>query len=135
MATSPLSQSSYLPMAAGVIAAAFVGFGTTALLKPQKGLEAFPFPAPTSAADKKLVENLVVVCGARDLALGVGTGAAAYFGDRKTLGWLLLAGSGVAFVDGAVCRSQGKGEWNHWSLAVLLTGLGSVLLGVLDGGA
>jgi hypothetical protein len=55
------------------------------------------------------------------------------FGHRKSLGWILLAGSAVAFVDSAVCRAQvGKGEWNHWGYAPMLTAIGSVLLGVLD---
>jgi hypothetical protein len=34
--------------------------------------------------------------------MGLAIYSAAYFGDRKTLGWILIAGSGVAFVDGAV---------------------------------
>lgn len=65
--------------------------------------------------------------------MGLAIYLAAYFGDRKTLGWILVAGSAVAFVDGAVCRAEGKGEWNHWSYAPVLTAVGSVLLGVLDG--
>lgn len=65
--------------------------------------------------------------------MGVAIYSATCFGHRQSLGWILLAGSAVAFVDGAVCRAQvGKGEWNHWGYAPMLTAIGSVLLGVLD---
>ncbi len=65
--------------------------------------------------------------------MGVAVLAAAYLGDRRTLGWMLIAGAGVAFADGAVCKAQvGKGEWNHWGYAPVVAVVGSVLLGVLD---
>lgn len=66
--------------------------------------------------------------------MGLAIHAAAYFGDRRALGWIMIAGSGVAFADGAVCRAQvGRGEWNHWGYAPVLTAVGGMLLGVLDG--
>ena len=66
--------------------------------------------------------------------MGVAIYSAAYFGSRKSLGWILIAVSGVAFVDGFVCRIYARnGEWNHWGYAPILTMVGSVLLGVLDG--
>lgn len=72
--------------------------------------------------------------------MGLAIYAAAYFGDgnrdrnNKALGWILIAGSGVAFVDGAVCRVKvGNGEWNHWGYAPVLAAVGVGLLGVLDG--
>lgn len=76
----------------------------------------------------------MVLYGARDVFMGAAFYAAAYFGDRKALGWILIAGSGVAVVDGAVCRAQiGRGEWNHWGYAPVVAGVGSVLVGVWDG--
>ncbi len=133
MATSRLSQSPYLRIAASVFATIFLGFGINGILRPRNALEIFEFEAPASASDKKLVDNLMVLYGARDLFMGLAIYSAAYFGNRKTLGWILIAGSGVAFVDGAVCRAQiGRGEWNHWGYAPALTAVGSVLLGVLD---
>lgn len=72
--------------------------------------------------------------------MGLAIYAAANFGNgnnkqNKALGWILIAGSGVAFVDGAVCKGiVGKGEWNHWSYAPILALVGLGLLGVLDGG-
>lgn len=72
--------------------------------------------------------------------MGLAIYSAAYFGDdedkqkkNKALGWILIAGSGVAFVDGGVCKMiVGKGEWNHWGYAPVLAAVGLGLLGVLD---
>jgi hypothetical protein len=134
MATSSFSRSPSLRIAASVFATIFIGFGINGILRPQNALEFFEFEAPASASDKKLVDSLMIIYGARDIFMGLAIYSAAYFGDRKALGWILIAGSAVAFVDGAVCRAQvGKGEWNHWSYAPILTAVGSVLLGVLDG--
>jgi hypothetical protein len=132
MATSSFSQSPSLCIAASVFATIFVGFGINAILRPLNALEFFEFEAPASASDKKLVDNLMVIYGARDIFMGLAIYSTAYFGNRKALGWILIAASAVAFVDGAVCRAQGKGEWNHWGYAPMLTAVGSVLLGVLD---
>ena len=133
MATSRFSQSPYLHIAATVFATIFLGFGINAMLRPRNALEIFEFEAPASIADKKLVDNLMVIYGARDVFMGLAIYSAEYFGNRKTLGWILIAGSGVAFVDGAVCRAQiGRGEWNHWGYAPALAVVGSVLVGVLD---
>jgi len=133
MATSSFSKSPSLRIAASVFATIFVGFGINGVLRPRNALEFFEFEAPVSASDKKLVDSLMVIYGARDIFMGLAIYSATYFGDRKTLGWILIAGSGVAFVDGAVCRAQiGKGEWNHWGYAPILAAVGSLLLGVLD---
>jgi hypothetical protein len=89
--------------------------------------------APTSAADKKLVDALMSVYGARDIFMGLDIYSAVCFRDRKSMGWILIAASGVAFWDGAVCRTQvGKGEWNHWGYAPKLTTVGTMLRGVFD---
>ncbi|KAL8743377.1 MAG: hypothetical protein Q9190_004257 [Brigantiaea leucoxantha] len=132
MASSRLSQSSSLRIVASVFATIFTGFGINAIMRPQNALEFFEFEPPASASGQKLVDNLMVIYGVRDIFMGVAMYSAAYFGDRKTLGWIVIAGSGVAFADGAVCWAQGKGEWNHWGYAPILTAVGSLLLGALD---
>ncbi len=133
MASSSLSQSPSLRIAASVFATIFVGFGINAILRPREALEFFEFEVPASASDKKVVDGLMVIYGARDIFMGLAIYLAAYFKERKSLGLLLIASSAVAFVDGAVCRAQvGKGEWNHWGYAPMLTAVGTVLLGVLD---
>ncbi len=133
MAPSRLSDSSYLRIAASVFGAIFLGFGVNAILRPANALEFFELKPPASASDRQLVDGLMVVYGARDLFMGMAIHAAAYFGDRRTLGCILIAASGVAFVDGGVCQVYaGKGEWNHWGYAPVLTAVGTMLLGTFD---
>ncbi|KAF2453909.1 hypothetical protein BDY21DRAFT_354470 [Lineolata rhizophorae] len=128
-----LSQSPSLRIAASVFATIFVGFGINAITRPENALEFFEFEPPESASDKNLFDGLMVVYGARDIFMGLALYSAAYFGNKKALGSILIAGSGVAFVDGAVCKAYaGKGEWTHWGYAPILTVVGSLLLGVLD---
>ena len=135
MATSSrLSASPYLPIAASVFGTITVGFGINALLRPTNALTFFEMDPPAGAADKQLVEALMIVYGVRDIFMGLATYSAAYFGSRKSLGWILIAVSGVAFVDGAVCKAYvGKGEWNHWGYAPAVMAVGALLAGVFDG--
>lgn len=92
------------------MATIFLGFGINGILRPRNALEIFEFEPPASALDKKRVDNLMVLYEARDLFMGQTIYSAAYFGNRKTLSWILIADSGVAFVNGAVCRAQvGRG--------------------------
>jgi hypothetical protein len=121
-----ISHSPYLRIAASAGATIAIGFGVNAILRPENALTFFEWEPPTSASAKTLVY------GVRDIFMGVVIHIAAYFGDRKALGWILIASSGVAFADGVICWNQGKGEWNHWSYAPMLVGLGSLLLGTLD---
>lgn len=132
MATPKLSESRPLRIAANVFATIWIGFGINGMLRPRNALEFFEFEAPASAADAKVIDSLMIVYGARDIFMGLAVYAAACFGDRRSLGWILISGSLVAFVDGAVCWRQGKGEWNHWGYAPMLTVVGSMLLGILD---
>lgn len=64
--------------------------------------------------------------------MGIAIYSAALFGTKKSLAWTLIAASGVAFADGAVCFSFGNGHWNHWGYAPIITAVGSLLLGVWD---
>ncbi|KAI9718600.1 MAG: hypothetical protein M1812_004051 [Candelaria pacifica] len=133
MSTTRLSSSSSLRMTASIFALIWLGFGIKFTIDPRSALSYFEFPIPTLHSDAKLADNLIVLYAVRDLFMGVAVLAAAYFGDRKTLGWMLIAGGGVAFADGAVCKRQvGKGEWNHWGYGPIVAVVGSLLLGVLD---
>ena len=127
-----ISNSPFLHIAANVIGTIFVGFGVNAILRPDNALTFFEWEAPTTASDKSLVDNLMIIYGVRDIFMGLAMYATTHFGNRKALGWILIAGSGVAFADGVVCWNQGKGEWNHWGYAPMLTVVGSLLLGILD---
>ena len=133
MTHAKLSQSPYFNVAATIFALLFLGFGINAMLWPRNALNIFGFEPPASASDQKLVDGLIIIYGVRDIFMGLAMCSATYFGNSKTLGWILVAGSGVAYVDGAVCWSQiGRGEWNHWGYAPALTIVGSVLVGILD---
>ena len=133
MTSRGLSQSPYLLTAARVFATISAGFGFNAILHPQFALTFFAFDYPTSAADKNVVDGLLVVYGARDIFMGMAMYAAAYMGDRKTLGCLLIFGSAVAFIDGMVCKNfAGAGEWSHWGYAPVFAAVGFMLLGVFD---
>ena len=133
MATSKLSQSSSLPIAASVIGTIFLGFGIKFCLQPSSSIPFFEFKAPTSTPDQKIADALTLLYAVRDIFMGVAIYAATYFGNRKSLGWILIAASGVAYADGFIVKAQiGKGEWNHWGYAPMLTVVGSLLLGALD---
>jgi len=128
-----LSQSSFLPILASIFGTIWLGFGINGILRPRSAFEVFEFDLPASAADQSVVYSLMIIYGARDIFMGLAVYSANYFGSRKSLGCLLIAGSAVAFVDGVVCKAQvGKGEWNHWGYAPVVGGVGAVLLGVLD---
>lgn len=134
MAPSPLSQSIYLRVISGVLSVLPLGFGINALLRPANALAFFEFDRPVSAIDQKLVDNLLLLYGARDVFMAAAMFATAYYGHRKALGWILISLSGVAGMDGIIVRDQiGRGEWTHWGYAPVLATLGAVLLGVLDG--
>ncbi|EEP75417.1 predicted protein [Uncinocarpus reesii 1704] len=132
MATSRLSQSPSLRIAASITAAIFVGFGVNAILRPDHALTFFEFAPPAAPADRKVVDGLMAVYGARDIFMGLAMYSALWFGTTKSLGWTVLGAGAVAFADGAVCWSQGGGQWNHWGYTPLVMAIGSVLLGVLD---
>ncbi|CAG8027625.1 unnamed protein product [Penicillium nalgiovense] len=128
----PLSHSVVLRLAATAIATTSVGFGVNAILRPDHALTFFEFHPPTSVLDKQMVDSLMAIYGVRDIFMGAAIYAASYFGTRSTLGWILIAASGVAFADGFVCWTHGQGHWNHWGYAPMIAVAGSLLLGVFD---
>jgi hypothetical protein len=133
IATMRISQSQTLLVAANTIGTIFIGFGINGMLRPEKALELFEFEPPVLAADKKVLNALMIVESARNIFIGLAIYSAAFFGNRKALGCTVSAAGVVAFVDGAVCwHMVGKGEWNHWGYAPLLIATGSILLGILD---
>jgi hypothetical protein len=140
-----LSSNSYLPIAAGVIATIFTGFGINAMVNPQGGLTFFELEYPSQATVKdrevlskfKLaVDALSVVYGARDVFIGAALYATFFFGSKEALGWICVAAGVTAGVDGAVCKFMiGKGAMNHWGYAPGVAAVGLLLLGAADGTA
>ncbi|CAG8971573.1 hypothetical protein HYALB_00009222 [Hymenoscyphus albidus] len=132
MPSKRLSKSNILLIASTAMATISLGFGINAILNPSNALSFFEFDYPTDPPTQKLIDNLMIIYGVCDIFWGIAMYAPAYYGDRKSLGWICLAGSGVAFADGAVCFAAGKGEWGHWGYAPALTAIGSMLLGIFD---
>ncbi|KAF1992337.1 hypothetical protein K402DRAFT_416010 [Aulographum hederae CBS 113979] len=131
--TMPVSQSTSLIIIAYVFATVLIGFGINPIVQPDVALSFFEMQMPASAADRKLVEALLQVYGARDVFMGLAIGISAYAGHRRILGWVLLATSFVAIADGVITKGYaGTGEWNHWGYAPMVAINGGLLLGILD---
>ncbi|TVY84212.1 hypothetical protein LSUE1_G001106 [Lachnellula suecica] len=129
----PLSHSRNLLTATSIFGTIFIAGGLNAIFRPGPALEFFDLNAAAAVSDQSLVDTLMLVYGVRDIFIGPAMYSAAYSGDRKHWGLIVLAGGGVAFVDGLACWLYvGKGEWNHWGYPPLVAGVGAVLLGVLD---
>ncbi|KAF2487325.1 hypothetical protein BDY17DRAFT_288744 [Neohortaea acidophila] len=146
----PLPQLAQLELGALLYASIFIGFGVLAFLNPAKALSFFELPWPedtpkassksqantTTAAlaqAKQTIHVFAVVYGIRDIFMGAAIFAAALCGTPATLGWIVLAGAGVAFTDGAACYWMvGKGQMNHWGYAPLMLATAGKLLGVVE---
>jgi hypothetical protein len=100
-----LSQSTALTIAATAFATISVGFGINTFVQPAHALS-FEFELPSNEQDRKMVDSLMAVYGARDLFMGLAIYVAAFLGARKALGWNLIFVGAVAGVDGFVCWTQ-----------------------------
>lgn len=131
----PLSQLPGLNLAAHLFAAIGVGFGVNALIRPENALSFFEFNLPAAGSEHALLVNsLLAVYGIRDIFMGLAIFFAAIWGTKKSLGWTLIASSGVAYGDGLVCYyALGHGQWNHWGYAPMMTAVGLVTSGLFDG--
>ncbi|GAA6007738.1 hypothetical protein JCM10207_004857 [Rhodosporidiobolus poonsookiae] len=104
-------------------------FGVNCFFRPAHALSFFALPYPTSAADRTVVDALIVIYGARDIFMGLALFAAAAYNARKPLGWITVAVAAVAGVDGYACVLAKTGEqMAHWGYAPLLAVLGLALL-------
>jgi uncharacterized membrane protein len=130
--TKKLSHSRPLLLASTAIGTMCVGFGVNAILRPAHALSFFELEYPSEGVQRGVVDNLMVVYGARDIFMGLAAYIAAYWGSRRVVGGIMLATSLVAFVDGAVCWGNGHGQWNHWGYAPMVLGVGGLLSGGLD---
>ncbi|KAK6198211.1 hypothetical protein LQW54_010488 [Pestalotiopsis sp. IQ-011] len=98
--------------------------GINAILRPASALSLLGFSAPPQPESQKLSRSLLRMYGGRDIALGLMTLAVWARGDRRTLGYTMLASLPIALVDGFVSRDQiGGGEWGHW----VFVGIGGAL--------
>ncbi|KAK6596576.1 alpha beta hydrolase fold-3 domain protein [Botrytis cinerea] len=126
MALSPVLR--ILPTIFGTI---FISFGLNAILRPFHALTFYQSLSPShpqTLSDAALVEALMTIYGARDIFMGLAMYAASYYRNYKTLGGIVLAGSGVAFVDGWVCWRAGGGQGDHWGYAPVHAVVGMLLV-------
>ena len=112
-------------LAATAFATIFIGFGINAIVRAEHALSFFELTIPTSASDRTILEAMSAVYGVRDIFMGLAIYAAAYLGNRKTLGTILVSAAAVAGADGAICKWMvGKGEMNHWGYAPMVAVVG-----------
>ena len=115
---------------AHLVAFIFLSFGLNAIFRPESALAVLPLSASVTA--ETTINALIYLYGVRDIFMGLAIEAAAITGTRKTLGYILIAGTGVALGDGIVVKgaSPGEGnEWGHWSYSPLLAIVGAWLIG------
>lgn len=128
------SQTSAVWHVGAALSTLSIGFGINAVFRPRAGFEVFEFEYPKAAKEQKLVDGLMLIYGIRDVFMGVVLLAAYYYGAREVFGWSLIASSAVAFVDGVANQAVlGYGAGKHWGYAPVLTVVGSILLGAVDG--
>ena len=137
----------YLELASSFYATIFIGFGILWFVNTPKALSFFDlqYPQVTSKGESKkdpaeiqktmdaIMNVIAIAYGVRNIFMGAAIYAAALFGSRQALGWIVVAAGCVAATDGAVCKFLvGKGEMNHWSYAPVLIMLGGLILGAFD---
>ncbi|KAF2878586.1 hypothetical protein BDV95DRAFT_446784, partial [Massariosphaeria phaeospora] len=129
--TMPLSQHPSLPYLATLFGTIFLGFGLNYMLRPRATyLSSFGFAYPSTAADQNIMDNVMVLYGAKDVFMAAAIYSATWFGSRKSAGLILAAASLSAGVDGwVVGRVTGGGQWNHWGYGSVMGVLGVVMAG------
>jgi hypothetical protein len=104
--------------------------GINAVLRPASALRLLNYPVPIDKTARRTTYTVLQMYGARNIAMGLSTLAVWCSGDRRTLGWVMLAGIPLATIDGFVTRQlTGIGEWGHWSFIPVSLGLAGGLLG------
>ncbi|KAE8346301.1 hypothetical protein BDV24DRAFT_158545 [Aspergillus arachidicola] len=95
----PASDSSMPRVLASDFAAIPIGFSINAFVHP----------------------SLMVVYGVRDVFIGVVLFSALFSCHPKTVDWIMIETSAVAYVDGFVCWTHGRRGWNRLRYAPVLT--------------
>lgn len=118
-----------LPNIAALAGLVPIILGVNAILRPRSALRIIEFAPPKDPESQKLVDNLMLMYGARDLACGIPILLSWYF-DRRPLGWLMIVAAIIPCVDAwAAKRQNGRGMRMHLPFAVLGVVLGAALLG------
>lgn len=114
MASTNFGSSPYLPYAIGANGVFSLGLGVAALINPLQFLAGFDLKVQSAEA-RKVAKDLLIVYGARDIALGFGLTSAAYHGHREIMGWSMVGVTCIALIDGFVSKGNREGgQWKHW---------------------
>jgi len=130
-----LSASTYLPAIVSIFGIMCTGAGFNAILRPKPALSLIGWLEykPASPLDKKVIDTLILIYSMRDIYMDLAEIGAAYYNNVQVLGSVMIAGSAVAFADGAICRKMiGHSQGSHWILASIMTAFGAVCLVLLD---
>lgn len=108
----------------------FLGFGLTYMIYPRTGYSLYGFSTgPTSQTDWEVMERVMVLFGAKDLFLGAAIVVSTWFGTRTSAGFILMAASACAGVDGYVVgKGAGTNHWNHWGYGSVMGVMGMMML-------
>ncbi|KAL3458187.1 hypothetical protein BJX64DRAFT_228273 [Aspergillus heterothallicus] len=128
----PLSQHKGLRIAADLFAVTCIASGINALLRPASALSFFHWDYPTTTAQSDLVDSLLYVYAIRDILMGASVYISKAYGTQQSLGLTLLANCAVAWGDGLICWTWGKGHWGHWTYAPIYSVVAAAILGAFD---
>lgn len=131
LGASPLHQT--LRYASLFLGTVTFGFGLHYVFFPRSAFNNFGFAAPSAAStDRELLDNILILFGAKDMFVGVSIWAAILAGNRKIAGINVLALGLCAALDGWVVKnSKGAvpgGEWGHWGYGSVALGVGAAML-------
>jgi hypothetical protein len=124
------SQSPHLWHTAGIMSLFPLSLGLIGAVNPASGFTLFGFGKPTSPEARKLGTNLLLFWVSRDLYMAASCMAAYAGGSRITMGYLYLAGAGVAVCDGIMSQKQiGKDAWKHTTWVPVVVTMAGGLVG------
>ncbi|EGP91714.1 uncharacterized protein MYCGRDRAFT_90143 [Zymoseptoria tritici IPO323] len=86
----PFSHSQTMRMIAYTFAVVLTGFGINAMSNPVSALSFFELEYPSLASERKVVDVLLLVYGARDIFMGFMLFVTAFFGSPKATGWTFI---------------------------------------------
>ncbi|KAM0705731.1 hypothetical protein Q7P35_007091 [Cladosporium inversicolor] len=105
-----------------------ITLGINAIFRPRSALLVIEFQPPKDPEAQKLVDNFMLMYGARDLACGIPILLSWYF-DRRPLGWLMMVAAIIPCADAwAVKWQNGRASRMHLPFAVLGLVLGAALI-------
>lgn len=99
-----ISKHPIFPWIATIFGTIMFGFGVAYTCFPRDAFSTFGFPSPTTPADLKLMDAVMILYGVKDLYMGISVWATTWLGSRRLAGLLLFAG---ALCAGEVCGVSG----------------------------